>query len=232
MSLHIAAEEGAIAETILLPGDPLRAQFIAENYLDEVVCYNKVRNMLGFTGLFKGKRVSVQGSGMGMPSIAIYVHELRHSYGVKKFIRVGTCGAFQEHIDLGDIIIGMAASTDSSMNKRIFQGQDFAPIADPELFCQAITIAKERKLTHHAGAIFSTDSFYQGDNHYEKNWADYGILATDMESSALYALCMKYQVKALSLLTVSDNLVTGKYISQKERESSVHEMVDLALDLI
>lgn len=232
MSLHIAATPGQIAETMLFPGDPLRAKFIAETFLEHTVCYNTVRNMLGYSGTYQGKKISVQGSGMGMPSLSIYTHELIKDYGVKTFIRVGTCGAFREDIDLGEIIIAMGASTDSSMNRRIFKDADYAPVADPILFVAAIRHAERIGLKCRAGSILSTDSFYQHEAGYNKVWADYGVLGADMESSALYTICAKNKARALSLLTVSDNLVTGAFASQQEREASLHAMVELALALV
>lgn len=232
MSLHIAASPGQVADTMLFPGDPLRAKYIADTFLDDAICYNTVRNMFGYTGGYKAKTISVQGSGMGMPSLAIYTNELIRDYGVKTFIRVGTCGAFSADISLGEIIICMGASTDSSMNRRIFKDADYAPVADAKLFVQAVGNAEKLGLKYRAGSILSTDSFYQHEAGYEKLWADYGILAADMESSALYTICMKHKVRALSLLTVSDNLVTGEFASPLEREASLNTMVELALSLV
>lgn len=232
MSLHISAEKGQIAPTVLLPGDPLRAKYIAENYFDEPSCYNEVRGMLGYTGKYKGDGISVQGSGMGMPSISIYVNELIDEYDVKTIVRVGTCGSFQEHLKVGQIVIGMAASTDSAINQHIFNGYDFAPTADAGLFTKAVNLANDMKLNYAAGGIVSTDRFYLEDIRYEPKWVEYGLLATDMESSALYTLALRKGVRALSILTVSDNLVTGEFATQKEREQSFGHMIDLALAVV
>ncbi len=232
MSLHIGADKGQIAQTVLLPGDPLRAKYIAQNYFDNAHCYNEVRGMLGFTGTYKGQDISVQGSGMGMPSLSIYVNELIDEYQVKTIVRVGTCGSFQEHLGVGQLVIGMAASTDSAINTHIFHGYDFAPCADPLLFTKAVNLASEMNLPYHAGGIVSTDRFYLEDIRYEPKWVEYGLLATDMESSALYTLALRKGVKALSILTVSDNLVTGEFASQEERERSFGQMIDLALAVV
>jgi purine-nucleoside phosphorylase len=232
MSLHISAEKGQIAPIVLLPGDPLRAKNIAETYFDNPSCYNEVRGMLGYTGTYKGKAISAQGSGMGMPSLSIYVNELIEEYDVKTILRVGTCGAFQENLQVGQIVIGMAASTDSAINHHIFHGYDFAPTADPGLFTKAVWLADEMNLSAAAGGIVSTDRFYLEDIRYEPKWVEYGLLATDMESSALYTLSLRRGVKALSILTVSDNLITGEFASQAEREQSFGQMIDLALAVV
>jgi purine-nucleoside phosphorylase len=232
MSLHISAEKGQIAPILLLPGDPLRAKHIAENYFEDPSCYNEVRGMLGFTGTHKGNPISTQGSGMGMPSLSIYVNELIDEYDVKTIVRVGTCGSFQEHLKVGQIVIGMAASTDSAINHHIFHGYDFAPSADAGLFTKAVNLAEEMKLDYAAGGIVSTDRFYLEDIRYEPKWVEYGLLATDMESSALYTLALRKGVKALSILTVSDNLITGEFASQEEREQSFGQMIDLALAVV
>ncbi|MFW6312928.1 MAG: DeoD-type purine-nucleoside phosphorylase, partial [Spirochaetota bacterium] len=163
MSLHISAERGEIADIVLLPGDPLRAKFAAEQFLEDAVCYNRVRGMLGFTGTYKGTRVSVQGTGMGMPSLSIYVSELLRDYGSRTLIRIGSCGSYQEHVNVRDIVIAMTASTDSAHNRIRFGGMDFAPCADYELFARACELATERELTYHAGGIVSSDTFYQDD---------------------------------------------------------------------
>lgn len=232
MSLHISAEKGQIAPTVLLPGDPLRAKFIAETYFDNPSCYNEVRGMLGYTGTYQGKPISAQGSGMGMPSLSIYVNELIDEYDVKTIVRVGTCGSFQEQLQVGELVIGMAASTDSAINQHIFHGYDFAPTADAGLFTKAVNLAEEMNLNYRAGGIVSTDRFYLEDIRYEPKWVDYGLLATDMESSALYTLALRKGIKALSILTVSDNLITGEFASQAAREQSFSQMIDLALAVV
>ncbi|HUZ18322.1 MAG TPA: purine-nucleoside phosphorylase [Spirochaetia bacterium] len=232
MSIHIAAQPGDIAPTVLLPGDPLRAGFVAERYLDGPVCYNRVRGMLGFTGTWKGRRVSVQGSGMGQPSLAIYVNELIRSYGVKRLIRVGSCGSLQPDIGLRDIVIAMSASTDSAMNAARFRGMQLAPTASPALFLEAVRAAERMGLPVRIGPILATDTFYADDPEGWRLWAEYGHLAVEMESAMLYTLASKHRVEALTILTVSDSLVTGGAIGADEREKSFTQMMELALALI
>jgi len=229
MSIHISANKGDIAETVLLPGDPLRAKAIAENFLTDAVCYNNVRGMLGYTGMYKGQRVSVQGTGMGMPSLAIYVNELIQ-LGAKRLIRVGTCGAYIRDLNVGDIIIALSASTDSNINDHYFPRASYAPTASFGLLYNTYNAAKDAGLKVQVGPIFSSDVFYQDDpKHYEK-WANFGILAVEMESAALYALAAKNNVEALAILTVSDSLVTGAIASSEEREQNFLKMATLALD--
>ncbi len=230
MSVHIGANKGEIAETILLPGDPLRAKFIAEIFLEQPTCYNEVRGMLGYTGTYKGKRVSVQGTGMGIPSISIYAQELIQSYDVKKLIRVGTCGAIQEDVKVRDLIIAMSASTDSAVNKIRFKGIDFAPTANFDLLKKAYDLAVERNKQVNVGSVFTSDTFYNEDKEAVKNWANHGILALEMETAALYTLAAKFSVKALSILTVSDHVITGEETSSEERQKTFGEMVEIALD--
>ncbi len=232
MSVHIGAKENEIAEKILLPGDPLRAKFIAENFLQDAVCYNEVRGMLGFTGTYKGERVSVQGTGMGIPSISIYVHELIQSYGVKKLIRVGTCGAFHEDIKVRDVIIAMSASTDSSVNKLRFNGIDYAPTANFELLKKAHELAAAEKLSVHVGNVFTSDTFYTDDQSMTNLLGNYGTLAVEMETAALYTIAARYKAKALSILTVSDHLLTGELTSAEERQTTFNQMISVAFDTI
>lgn len=229
MSVHIGADDGAVAPTVLLPGDPLRAQFVAENYLTDVEIYNEVRGMLGFTGTWNGTRVSVQGSGMGMPSLAIYVNELIQSYGVRRLIRIGSCGSMQPEIAVRDLVIAMTASTDSAMNRQRFHGMDYAPAASWRLFKAAVDAASEKGLALHAGGILSSDTFYQDEPTAWTRWAEYGVLAVEMETNQLYTLAAKHGVEALTLLTVSDSLVTGEELTSEDRQSGFHEMADLAL---
>lgn len=231
MSTHINAQKGAIAETVLLPGDPLRAKWIAENFLENAVCYNKVRGMLGFTGTYKGQRISVQGSGMGVPSALIYYHELIVEYGVKNLIRVGTAGSFHTDVGLRDIVLAMAASTNSAINDRTFFGSHFAPTANFELFKKAIRYADQQKIPIKAGNILTNDLFYEDDPNAFKKWADHGVLCVEMETAALYTIAAKHKVKALSILTISDSLVTREYTSSEERETSFNKMVDIALNI-
>jgi purine-nucleoside phosphorylase len=232
VSVHINAKEGQIAESILLPGDPLRAKFIAENFLQDVICYNEVRGMYGFTGTYKGKKVSVQGTGMGVPSISIYVNELIQSYGVKNLIRVGTCGSFQESVKVRDMVIGMAASTDSNVNKIRFNGRDFAPTASFKLLKKAYDIAVEKGIDPKVGNIFSSDTFYHDDPDAWKHWAKFGCLAVEMEAAGLYTLAAKYGVDALTILTVSDHLVTGELTTAEERQKTFTSMMEVALETI
>ncbi|MBK3495128.1 purine-nucleoside phosphorylase [Viridibacillus sp. YIM B01967] len=229
MSIHINAQKSDIAEIVLLPGDPLRAKYIAETYLEDVTCYNEVRNMLGFTGTYKGKRVSVQGTGMGVPSISIYVNELMQEYGVQKLIRVGTCGAIQKDVKVRDVILAQSASTDSKMNEIIFNGLDYAPTADFDLLLKAYNAGKEANLNLKVGNIFTADMFYSEENQNEK-LARYGVLAVEMESAALYTLAAKYGRQALSILTVSDHIITGEVTSSEERQLTFNDMMIVALE--
>ncbi len=231
MSIHINAKKGDIAKTILLPGDPLRAKWIAENFLENPVCYNNVRGMLGFTGLYQGKKISVQGSGMGIPSMNIYAHELIKEFGVKNLIRVGSAGSLQKNIEVRDVIIGMAASTDSAINKSRFNGGYFAPTADFDLFKKAIHIAEKKGIKVKAGNILSSDAFYTDQPEEWKLWAAYNVLCVEMEAAGLYSTCAKLGAKALSILTISDSLVTGEATSAEERETSFSQMIEIALEL-
>ncbi|TMW73902.1 purine-nucleoside phosphorylase [Alteribacter natronophilus] len=229
MSVHIGAKEGEIAESILLPGDPLRAKYIAENFLEDVTCYNEVRGMLGYTGTYKGERISVQGTGMGVPSISIYVHELINSYGVKNLIRVGTCGAFQKDVKVRDVILAQSASSDSGVNRRYFDGIDFAPTADFGLLKAAYDGAVESGLNVRVGNVFTSDVFYNDYKDTVQKLADHQVLAVEMESSALYTIAARFGVHALSVLTVSDHLITGEETSSQERQETFNEMVEVAL---
>ena len=231
MSLHIGAKPNEIAETVLISGDPLRAKYIAEKMLSDVFCYNEVRGMLGFTGTYQGKRVSVQGTGMGIPSTAIYLHELIHEYEVKKIIRVGTCGALQASLKIGQLILADSAYTDSSTQMIHFNSMDFAPKADKDLLKQARETALQHKISVMEGTVFSTDSFYNDDVNRYDIWIKRGVLGVEMESSILYTLAAKNKVQALSILTVSDNLITKEFNSAKEREEATTEMMKLALEI-
>ncbi|MFV9509717.1 purine-nucleoside phosphorylase [Tepidibacillus sp. LV47] len=231
MSIHIGAKEGEIAKTVLLPGDPLRAKFIAETMLEDVIQYNEVRGMYGFTGTYKGKRVSVQGTGMGIPSISIYVDELINSYGVKNLIRIGTCGSLQPDVNIRDVIIAMSASTDSNINKIRFHGQDYAPTASFKLLKKAYDQAVKIGINVKVGSILTSDTFYHDDPDYWKLWAKFGVLAVEMETAALYTLSAKYNVNALTLLTVSDSLVTGEFTTAEERQKTFTNMIEIALEI-
>ncbi len=231
MSIHIGAKEGEIAKTILLPGDPLRAKFIADNFLEDSVCYNEIRGMYGFTGTYKGKRVSVQGTGMGLPSLSIYVNELITSYGVENLVRIGSCGGLKEDVEVRDLILAMSASTNSKINELRFNGTDYAPCASWKLLKKAYDIAESKGLDVKVGNIMSTDVFYNDDPEAWKLWAKFGILAVEMESAELYTLAAKFGVHALSILTVSDSLVSGIETTAKEREKTFTDMMEIALEL-
>jgi purine-nucleoside phosphorylase len=231
MSIHIAAKENEIAETVLLPGDPLRAKYIAETFLENASCYNEVRNMFGYTGTYKGKRISVQGTGMGVPSISIYVTELMQSYNVQNLIRVGTCGAIQKDVKVRDVILAMSASTDSQMNRNTFGAVDYAPTADFHLLLNAYNAGVAKGLNLKAGNVMTADFFYDDNADHEK-WAKYQILAIEMESAALYTLAAKFGRKALSILTVSDHILTGEATSAEERQSTFSDMIEVALEAV
>ena len=230
MSLHIGAKAGDIAQTVLLPGDPLRAKYIADNFLEGAVCYNEVRGMYGFTGIYKGKKVSVQGTGMGIPSISIYVHELLTEYQAKNLIRIGTCGSIQPDMHVRDIVLAMTASTDSHINKLRFQGKDFAPTASFSLLKKAYDVAVKNGITPKVGNVFTSDTFYHDSPDYWKQWADYGVLAVEMETTALYTLAAKFHADALSIITVSDDILTGEKATSEERQSTLTQMIEIALE--
>jgi purine-nucleoside phosphorylase len=231
MSLHIGAKEGEIAEKVLLPGDPLRAKWVAETFLEDSFCYNTVRGMNGYTGTYKGQRVSVQGTGMGMPSTSIYVNELISDYGVKQMIRIGTAGSYQEDLKIRDVVLAMSASTDSGINKRRFNGMDYAPTADFTLFINAVKEAEAKGIKVKAGNILSADEFYGDDFNSYKHWANHGVLCVEMETAAIYTLAAKHKVQALTILTISDELVTGKVSTAQERQETLTEMVEIALEI-
>jgi purine-nucleoside phosphorylase len=231
MSIHIEAKQGEIAETVLLPGDPLRAKWIANTFLENPICYNQVRGMLGYTGTFKGKLISVQGSGMGIPSALIYYQELIRDYGVKNLIRVGTAGSYQKEVKLKDIVLAMAASTTSGINNSRFINADYAPTADFDLFLKAALYAKENSLAIRAGNVLSSDEFYEDDPDSYKLWAKFGVLCVEMEAAGLYTIAAKYKIKALAILTISDSLVTGEKSTSIDRETSFKEMIEIALNI-
>ncbi|MGA8942555.1 MAG: purine-nucleoside phosphorylase [Thermoactinomyces sp.] len=230
MSVHIGAKHGEIADRILLPGDPLRAKYIAETFLEDVTCYNEVRGMLGFTGTYKGTRISVQGTGMGVPSISIYVNELLREYGVKQLIRVGTCGAIQKGVKVRDVILAMTSCTDSNINRQTFPGFDFAPCADFKLLKKAYDIGVAKGLEIRVGNILTSDIFYRDNMDMVKKLGSYGVLAVEMESTALYTLAAKYQAQALSILTVSDHIFTGEETTAEERQTTFNDMIEMALE--
>ncbi|MFC4269563.1 purine-nucleoside phosphorylase [Polaribacter marinivivus] len=231
MSVHINAKKGEVAESVLLPGDPMRAKWIADYFLENVMQYNDVRGMLGYTGTYKGKRVSVQGTGMGIPSTLIYAHELINEFGVKNLIRVGSAGSYQKEVKIRDIVIAMAASTNSGLNTIRFNGADYAPTASFDLFQKAIKVAEQKGIAIKAGNILSSDEFYADDFNDFKKWADYGVLCVEMETNGLYTVAAKHNVNALSILTISDSLVTKERTTSEEREQTFKEMIEIALEL-
>ena len=230
MSIHIAAKEGEIAEAILLPGDPLRAKFIAENFLENPKQYNEVRGMFGFTGTYKGKPVSVQGTGMGIPSISIYVNELFKDYGVKRAIRIGTAGSIQESLKLRDLVIAMSACTDSGANNIRFGGRDFAPTATFSLVKKAWEAATARDWQPAVGPVITSDMFYTENPEEWKLWAKFGVLAVEMETAELYTLAAKYGRECLSILTISDSLTNHGVTSAEERQTTFTRMMEVALE--
>jgi len=231
MSIHIGAKEGEIASTVLLPGDPLRAKYIAENFLTNTTCYNEVRGMYGYTGTYKGRRISVQGTGMGIPSISIYLNELITNYKAKILIRIGSCGSMQPDIKIRDVILAMSASTDSHINKIRFNGMDYASTANFNLLKKAYDIALEKDISVKVGNVLTTDTFYHDNPDSWKHWANYGVLAVEMETTVLYTLAAKFKVNALSILTVSDSLVTREETTSEERQKTFNQMVEVALEL-
>ncbi|TDU91650.1 purine-nucleoside phosphorylase [Kribbella voronezhensis] len=230
MSIHIAAEKGQIAPRVLFPGDPLRAKWIAETYLSDVICYTEIRNMFGFTGTYKGEQVSVQGSGMGQASASIYANELFAEYDVQTLIRVGTCGALTEKVKIRDVIVAMSASTDSQMNRLRFHGIDYAPTADYQLLRAAADAAEAAGLNVHVGQVFSGDLFYNDRPDLVSRTAEYGVLGIEMEAAALYTLAAKFGRRALGIMTVSDHLITKEETSAEERQTTFSEMITIALD--
>jgi purine-nucleoside phosphorylase len=232
MSVHIAAKPGEIAEFVLLPGDPLRAQFIAENLLTGAELYNSVRNMFGYTGFYRGRRVSVQGTGMGTPSISIYVNELFRDFDVKRAIRIGTAGSIQAHIKLRDLVIAMSACTDSGANRIRFGGRDYAPTASFKLLKTAYESAAAKGWQPFVGPVISSDMFYKEDPDEWKLWAKFGCLAVEMECAELYTLAARYGREALAILTISDSLVSREETSPEERQTTFTRMMEVALETL
>lgn len=234
VSTHIGAESGQIATTVLLPGDPLRARWIAQTFLTDVTCYSEVRGMYGFTGIWRGHRVSVQGSGMGQPSMAIYVNELLREYDVNTIVRVGSCGGLSEQVGIRDLVIASGACTDSSMNHIAFGGLDYAPVADFGLLRAAVESAENRQSEQdgapfHVGLIYSSDSFYAARPELMQPMVAHGVLAVEMEASGLYTLAARHGARALAICTVSDHIVTGEETTAEEREQTFGDMVEIAL---
>jgi len=230
MTPHINAEAGAFAKTVLFPGDPLRAKFIAETFLEDAKQVTDVRNMFGFTGTYKGKKFSVMGSGMGIPSCSIYATELITEYGVENIIRVGTCGAVSPDVKVLDVIIGMGASTDSAVNRTRFKGYDFAAIADYGLLRKAVESAEAKEISVKVGNIYSADLFYTPEPEMFDLMEKYNILGVDMEAAGLYGVAAEFGANALTILTVSDHIRTGEKTSAEERQTSFREMILVALD--
>lgn len=228
---HNSAVMGDIAETILLPGDPLRAKFIAENFLEDPVQFNTVRNMFGYTGTYKGKRISVMGTGMGVPSIGIYSHELIHFYGVKNLIRVGSCGAFQEDLKLYDVIIAMGASTNSNYGHQYGLPGIYSATASWDLLYKAVKVAEDKGVPVHVGNILTSDTFYSADTEATAKWKSMNVLAAEMETYALYCNAAYAGVNALTILTVSDSIVNQEETTPEEREKSFTRMMEIALEL-
>lgn len=231
MSVHINAPEGAIADKVLLPGDPLRAKFIAENFLENAKCYNEVRGMYGFTGTYKGIPVSVQGTGMGQPSLSIYVNELFRFYGVQKAIRIGTIGSVKDDVNIRDTVIANASFSDSYLLNQRFGGLHFAPTSDFDLLYKAYNTAKSLGIDAKVGPVVSSDRFYD-DNDNWKLWKKYGAIGIEMESAELFTLAAEFHRKALAIFTVSDHIVKGQSTSAQERQTSFKNMMILALETI
>jgi purine-nucleoside phosphorylase len=228
---HNEAKEGEIAKTVLMPGDPLRAKFIAETYLEDVVCFNKVRNMLGFTGNYKGKRVSVMGGGMGMPSIGIYSYELFNFYNVDNIIRIGSAGGIADQVKLRDIVIGMGASTNSNYAAQYKLPGTFAPIADYGLLRKAVETAEKLNIKTVVGNILSSDTFYDDNKDANDLWRKMNILAVEMEAAALYMNAARAGKKALCILTISDHVFTGESLSAEDRQLTFRDMMEIALEI-
>ena len=231
MSIHIGAKQGEIAERILLPGDPLRAKFVAENFLENARCYNEVRGMYGFTGTYKGVKVSVQGTGMGQPSLSIYVNELFQFYGVQNAIRVGTCGALQPDVNLYDVVVAQAACSNSAFLDQYQIPGSYAPIGSFRLIDDVVRRAREADVPIHVGNILSSDTFYNANPTFNEAWQRMGVLAVEMESAGLYATAAHAGVEAVGIFTVSDSLVTGEATDAQARQTSFTTMMELALPL-
>ena len=230
MTIHIGAKPGEIAETVLMPGDPYRAKWAAETFLDDVRLVNEVRGMLGFSGTWRGNRVTIQGSGMGMPSLSIYANELIRDYGAKTLIRIGSCGAMQEKVQIRDIILAMTATTLSTPSRGIFREVNFAPCADWSLLRAAVAATEARGTPLHVGGIYSSDVFYDERPDLNEQMTRHGILGVEMEAAELYILAARHGVRALAVLTVSDHLLTHEALSAEDREQSFGDMVEIALE--
>ena len=230
MTIHIGAEPGQIAKTVLMPGDPMRAKWAAETFLDNAVCVNDIRGMYGFTGSWQGHPVTIQGSGMGMPSLSIYANELIRDYGAETLIRIGSCGAMQKHVALRDVILAMTASTISTPSRGMFRELNYAPCADFGLLRRAVAAAEGMDSTVHVGGIYSSDVFYDERPDLNDQMVRHGILAVEMEAAELYTLAARYGCRALAVLTVSDHLLTEEALPSQDRQSSFSDMVQIALE--
>ncbi|WP_298559550.1 purine-nucleoside phosphorylase [uncultured Aliiroseovarius sp.] len=230
MTVHIGAEQGQIAETVLMPGDPYRARWAAETFLEGAELVNEVRGMLGFTGTYKGNRVTIQGSGMGMPSISIYANELIRDYGAKTLIRIGSCGGMQPHVKVRDVVIAMTCTTVGTPSNTIFRELNFSPCADYGLLEAAVAAARGRDVGVHVGGIYSSDTFYDERPDLSKEMTRHGILGVEMEAAELYMLANRYGVRALGIMTVSDHLQTGEALPSDQREKTFGDMVEIALE--
>ncbi|MGP8292007.1 purine-nucleoside phosphorylase [Vreelandella zhanjiangensis] len=229
---HINAEQGDFADTVLMPGDPLRAKYIAETYLDDVHQVNDVRGMLGYTGTYKGRKISVMGHGMGIPSVSIYAKELITDYGVKSIIRVGSCGAVRDDVNVRDVVIGMGACTDSKVNRMRFNDHDFAAIADFELTSHAVAAAKAQNVPVKVGNIFSADLFYNPQTDMAELMKRYGIVGVEMEAAGLYGVAAEFGARALTICTVSDHILKGEALSSADRQTTFNDMMIIALDTV
>ncbi|MFW2588941.1 purine-nucleoside phosphorylase [Sagittula sp. SSi028] len=230
MTIHIGAAAGDIAETVLMPGDPLRAEWAAKTFLDDATCVNRVRGMLGYTGTWKGHRVTFQGSGMGMPSLSIYANELIRDYGARTLIRIGSCGAMQKHIKIRDVVIAMTATTLSTPSSGIFREINYAPCADYPLLEAAVASARQKDTGVHVGGIYSSDVFYDERPDLNEQMVRHGILGVEMEAAELYTVAARHGVRALAVMTVSDHLLTHEALPAEDRERSFGDMVEIALD--
>ncbi|WP_116130762.1 purine-nucleoside phosphorylase [Tropicimonas sp. IMCC34043] len=230
MSVHIGANEGDIAEVVLLPGDPYRAKWAAEKFLNEIECVNEVRGMLGFTGFWHGNRVTIHGSGMGMPSLSIYANEIIKDFGAKTLIRIGSAGSMQTSVEVRDLVIAMTASSMSTPSRGLFRELNFAPCADWSLLSRAVACAEARGVQTHVGGIYSSDTFYDERTDLSDQLARHGVLAVEMEAAELYAVAARHGCRALAILTISNHLLTGEELSSDERERSFGDMVEIALE--
>ncbi|KQI69051.1 purine nucleoside phosphorylase DeoD-type [Loktanella sp. 3ANDIMAR09] len=230
MTPHIAAKPGDIAETVLMPGDPYRAKWAAETYLTDAVCINEVRGMLGFTGMWNGNRVTIMGSGMGMPSMSIYANELMKDYGAQTIIRIGSCGGMQDNVKVRDVVLAMTATSTGTPSSTIFREIDYAPVCDFGLLQAAYAASQKRDTPTHVGSIYSSDTFYAERNDLTEQMIRHGVLAVEMEAAELYILAARYKRRALAVMTVSDHIITGESLPSDQRERTFGDMVEIALE--